>query len=679
MVRILLAGWLVLGLPGLAGAEDRVLFIGNSFTFADGDKGVDHAREIGGVPGIFRRLAEAGGQGSPIVEMQAAGGKDYRFHCTNAATQAALRSRVWTHVVLQNYSTEPTHFVDGAHSISNHLKYGEELYRRVLSNSPQAQVILEETWSRAAAHPYISGVASPRSFVSTQAMQQEIRSHYLALARRLDAIRETGPRVLIAPVGDAWEAAGGLLPASSPGFVNLFKSDRYHGNDNGYYLAAAVLYSRIYRANPHGLSSHPQVAALKLHLTVAPTQLEDAAWNSVLAAESTDASRGKIGEGEKSQSNWPSTNLVLPDALVTLDGQKVTSPELWRSRRRAEVLELFRTNVYGRAPVGRPAQLKFEVAETNANAMDGRAVGKQVTISYQGPGGEGAIHLVLFVPRGTKAPAPCFLLICNRGKGNIDPSRARKSPFWPAESLIARGYAAAAFYNGEVVPDKPDGMDEGVFRIFNPAGQRQGDNWGAIAAWAWGASRAMDYLETDPDIDSRHVAVVGHSRGGKTALWAGAEDERFAMAVSNDSGSTGAALARNKRGERIHDINRVFPHWFCQNYKAFNDREPELPVDQHMLAALIAPRLLYIASATEDAWSDPGNEFLSAVHAEPVYRLFGRTGLGSLTMPSPERPLQDGQIGYHLRTGAHDLTEYDWARFMDFADAHFGVGAKSKN
>jgi pimeloyl-ACP methyl ester carboxylesterase len=366
----------------------------------------------------------------------------------------------------------------------------------------------------------------------------------------------------------------------------------------------------------------------------------------------------------------------LPDPLLTNGGEKVTTAAVWQATRRPEVLELFRHHIYGRAPVGRPADLKFDVFDSAPDAMDGKATRKQVKITWRGPGGEGALRLVLFVPNAAKTLAPCLLLICNRpAAANIDPTREVKSPFWPAEAIVARGYAAAAFFNGDVVPDKNDGFKSGVFAIFGPATPRPGDAWGTISAWAWGASRALDYLLTDPAIDGQRVAVVGHSRGGKTALWAGAEDERFAMVVSNDSGSTGAALARGKTGERIRDINRGFPHWFNENYKTFADREEALPLDQHMLAALIAPRLLYIASATEDSWADPKSEFLSGVHATPVFRLFGLEGLSSAAMPKADAPLHDGHIGHHLRTGKHNLTEYDWGCFMDFADQHLGSRA----
>ncbi|MDQ3815889.1 MAG: prolyl oligopeptidase family serine peptidase [Armatimonadota bacterium] len=368
--------------------------------------------------------------------------------------------------------------------------------------------------------------------------------------------------------------------------------------------------------------------------------------------------------------NLHGQKVELPDPLARPDGGRIESVAEWQ-KRRPEILELFRTHIYGRAPVDRPDSLKFETT-TTPGMMEGAATRKQIKISYTGRGGQGAINLTLFIPVKPAKPAPCFVLICNRGPRNIDPTRAIKSEFWPAEEIVARGYAAAAFLVADVAPDHKDNFKEGVFGIFDPPGPRAADAWGTIAAWAWGASRVMDYLQTDPDIDARRVAVVGHSRGGKTALWAGAQDERFALVISNDSGSTGAALARGKVGEKIKDINKTFPYWFAENYKQYNDRENELPVDQHMLIALIAPRLLYIASASEDEWADPAAEFMAGVAATPVYRLFGLEGLTMTEVPKPESPLHEGHIGHHIRTGGHGLTAYDWHRFMDFADKHWG-------
>ena len=363
---------------------------------------------------------------------------------------------------------------------------------------------------------------------------------------------------------------------------------------------------------------------------------------------------------------------VLPDALRFEDGRAVTTVEQWR-KRRPEILEMFRSQMFGRSP-GRPQELTFEPVEENPDALAGAATLRRIAIVSRQEDRTHRFELVLLIPNGKPKPVPAFLLINNRDpEKNTDHTRRAKSPFWPVEEMIARGYAMAVIQNRDLAPDvKTDDTTwrQGVVRLFEGerADRRPADAWMALAAWAWGASRAMDYLETDTRVDSKRVAVVGHSRGGKTALWAAAEDERFAMAISNNSGSCGAAISRRRFGERIK-LTHTNPHWFCDNFRKYHDREDDLPFDQHMLIGLIAPRGVYVTSATEDLWADPKGEFLGLAHASSVYALWGQPPIPPDTMPAADTPLRVGFRAYHIRTGAHDLTAYDWRCFAGFADA----------
>jgi hypothetical protein len=360
---------------------------------------------------------------------------------------------------------------------------------------------------------------------------------------------------------------------------------------------------------------------------------------------------------------------TLPDPLLTNDGHKVASADEWRKTRRPEVLELFRKHVYGRVPATAFEQ-SFRIVREDPAALGGAATLRLVEIRIEVEKKSHLINLTLFVPNKRSGPAPAFLLICHRGAEIIDPARTTKSGFWPVEEGIARGYAMAAFSNADLDPDKDNGFKDGIHGILDGA-TRPPDAWGTIAAWAWGASRCMDYLVTDKDIAKDKVAVIGHSRGGKTALWAGAEDERFALVCSNDSGCVGAALSRRqKKGkETVAVINKSFPHWFNANFKTYSNRVEELPVDQHMLIALIAPRAVCVGSASQDLWADPRGEFESAVRAGPVYRLFDKSGLGAPSdMPALGTVLGGDGLHYHIREGKHDLNAVDWGFYMDYAD-----------
>jgi hypothetical protein len=241
---------------------------------------------------------------------------------------------------------------------------------------------------------------------------------------------------------------------------------------------------------------------------------------------------------------------------------------------------------------------------------------------------------------------------------------------WPIETIVERGYALAGVYLGDLDPDAKDQLARGIRPHYLKPGQTEPapDEWGALASWAWGLSRALDYLERDADVDARRVALMGHSRTGKAALWAAALDPRVAMVVANESGTGGAKLSRRNFGETVAEINRGFPYWFARNFRKYDGRERELPVDQHELIALVAPRPVYIGVAAEDLWGDPRGSFLAAKAAEPVYALLGAPSKLPAEMPAANQPTLDGSIGFHLRPGTHDVTRYDWEQFLAFAD-----------
>jgi hypothetical protein len=390
---------------------------------------------------------------------------------------------------------------------------------------------------------------------------------------------------------------------------------------------------------------------------------------------------------------------TLPDPLVCLDGTAVKNAADWTGRRRPEIVRLFEDTVYGKAP-GKPAGLRWERSSVDSKALGGLATRKQLNVFLTGDPAGPVLRLLIYQPNQLKTPAPVFLGMNFGGNSSVhkDPgislnprweqpdkkaapilgtateaSRGSGASQWPVELLLSRGYALATFDYNDVTPDFRGLFTKGIHAAYFRPGQTapEAGEWGAIAAWAWGLSRAMDCLAADPELDATRVAIVGFSRLGKATLWAGALDPRFALVISNNSGCLGAALNRRWYGEQPGNIIERFPHWTCPAFHRFADREDDMPVDQHELLALIAPRPLYVASATEDRWADPLGEYLSAWQAGPVYSLFGLKGLPSAQQPAPELQVGDS-IGYHLRVGKHALTEYDWRHFLNFADRKLG-------
>lgn len=386
-------------------------------------------------------------------------------------------------------------------------------------------------------------------------------------------------------------------------------------------------------------------------------------------------------------------NYTLPRLLVSENGRKIKNTKRWEKIRRPELLKLFGREVYGKIP------LEIEIAdvivhEEAGEAFDGLAIRRQVELVFRKDDQELSVELLLYLPKDSN-DVPVFIGYNFNGNHTVadDPdirlteswvrdnpslgivhnqvteqSRGVSRERWPIEEILEAGYGIATMYCGDVDPDR-DNFQDGIHPFSYQLGQfRPGyDEWGTISAWAWGLTKAMDYLSTVADVDSSSVIVFGHSRLGKAALWAAALDQRFAMCISNNSGCMGAALSRRQFGETVGSITKAFPHWFCENLNKYASREENLPVDQHMLLALVAPRSLYVTSATEDLWADPKGEFLSAVEAGKVYQLYDLEGLPVSEIPQPDSPVS-GTIAYHIRTGEHNITSYDWRQFIDFAN-----------
>ncbi len=379
----------------------------------------------------------------------------------------------------------------------------------------------------------------------------------------------------------------------------------------------------------------------------------------------------------------------LPDPLVMFNGKRVTTKEQWVTERRPELRKLFEHYMYGTAPAAPKVNAKIE--RVDPKAVGGKATLKEIALTFAGIDGP-KIHLLLVVPNKRKGPAPVFvgMNFCGNHAVLDDPkihlntnwiypnqkgvknnrateaSRGAQIDVWNIEETIDRGYAVATFYAGDIDPDRAD-VRAGVQQYFKGK-----HDWSTIAAWAWGYSRVIDYLVTDADIDAARIIAVGHSRLGKTALLAGAFDDRIAVVIPHQAGCGGSGPSRaigNKGAESVKRINTSFPHWFNARFKDFNDEPERLPFDQHCLIAMCAPRPVLLSNAVEDKWANPDGQFELLRAADPVFRLVGKTGLGAQEMP-PVGKLLDSTLGYYIRDGKHSMNREDWRAFLDFADKH---------
>lgn len=378
----------------------------------------------------------------------------------------------------------------------------------------------------------------------------------------------------------------------------------------------------------------------------------------------------------------------MPDPLVSDDGSKVTTKDAWFARRRPELKAQFEHYMYGKAPET-PFKVSAQVEREDAQALGGKATLKEITLTI-GFRGVPPIHLLLITPNDRARPAPVFLgpnffgnhmvvadpkvalptgWVPPRSPGEknnraTEAGRGVQIETWAADTVTARGYALATFYCGDVAPDHP-GHEDGVFPHY------PGYDWGAVAAWAWGLSRAVDYLVTDKEIDRTRIAVVGHSRLGKAAMLAGAFDDRFQVVIAHQAGCGGTAPSRGLVGESVTQINNRFPHWFNAAFKTFNGRTDRLPFDQNGLVALAAPRAVLFTNASDDVWANPAGQFQVLKAAEPIYLLLNAGGLAAHKPPATGT-LAAGTLGYAVRPGKHSMTRDDWAFFLDFADKHLG-------
>ena len=369
----------------------------------------------------------------------------------------------------------------------------------------------------------------------------------------------------------------------------------------------------------------------------------------------------------------------LPQLLQSSTGKEITNSAEWNSIRRPEILSLFSNLIYGKIPVpADPIQTEYEVIKENSKFLKGLGTRKEVSIRIHNSKGEVQMSMLMIIPNGLQKSVPAFMMISfddidsKKMELSVDKARHLNNGL-PIEELLDRGYGFVAIYHQDLVKHNDVDFNNAIHSLFYQDNQSfpAANEWSVLAACGYGASLALDYLESDDAIDHTRVVLMGHSKLGKAALWAAARDQRFAVAISANSGCAGAALWRRKYGETLQKMCTRFPYWLCGNAQKFVGREEDLPIDQHMLFALMAPRPVYVATSLDDGWADPRGEYLSAFHAGKVYELFGKKGLEYLEYPTLKQAFIHQEVGFHLREGGHYIAAYDWQKFMEFADYHF--------
>ncbi len=364
---------------------------------------------------------------------------------------------------------------------------------------------------------------------------------------------------------------------------------------------------------------------------------------------------------------------TLPDPLVTANGERVPNAQIWRTKRRPEILKLYQNEIYGHIPANAP-KVAWEVVDTDPAAKGNTAIMRRAVGRIGTAADAPTIKMMIYTPSKASRPVPLILLV-NFGGGQAEGRGSMNAFAEPpvAADILTRGWGYAMVGYNDIQPDRANSFTQGVIGTTLKSGQQQPatDEWGTIGAWAWGVSRIIDYFETDKLVDAKKIAVQGHSRIGKTALWASALDERIAAVYASCSGEMGAALARRDWGETVDDMAQNFPYWFAGNFQKYSGHWNDMPVDAHMLIALSAPRPVYITGGTQDQWADPKGEFLAAVAAGPVYRLLGKKDVGATELPPLDTALVTGDIGWHYHTGGHAATPADWRGFLDFVAKYF--------